>query len=125
MSDDDDDDDDDIMLTDEKYRPQSLEKMIALIAMLVEKSRGVDKQLHVSQKDYHSVVGGKASATPTLLSVSTCSSSLLMVSSSLYVSHMYVTRVELGFQSCPSLELVSPLQVTHLPPVWDLLLPLA
>ena len=24
-----------------------------------------------------------------------------------------------------SLELVSPLQVTHLPPVWDLLLPLA
>ena len=61
MSDDDDDDDDDIMLTDEKYRPQSLEKMIALIAMLVEKSRGVDKQLHVSQKDYHSIVGGKAS----------------------------------------------------------------
>ena len=72
VSDDDDDDDDDIMLTDEKYRPQSLEKMIALIAMLVEKSRGVDKQLHVSQKDYHSIVGGKASATPTLLSVSTC-----------------------------------------------------
>ena len=61
MSDDDDDDDDDIMLTDEKYRPQSLEKMIALIAMLVEKSRGVDKQLHVSQKDYHSIVGGKVS----------------------------------------------------------------
>ena len=28
-------------------------------------------------------------------------------------------------QSCPSLELVSPLQVTYLPPVWDLLLPLA
>ena len=61
VSDDDDDDDDDIMLTDEKYRPQSLEKMIALIAMLVEKSRGVDKQLHVSQKDYHSIVGGKVS----------------------------------------------------------------
>ncbi|KAI0239771.1 Ubiquitin carboxyl-terminal hydrolase 34 [Lamellibrachia satsuma] len=59
VSDDDDDDDDDIMLTDEKYRPQSLEKMIALIAMLVDKSRGVDKQLHVSQKDYHSIVGGK------------------------------------------------------------------
>ena len=50
----------------------------------------------------------------------------LMVSSSLYVSHMSVTSiVELGFQSCPSLELLSPLQVTHLPPVWDLLLPLA
>ena len=52
---------------------------------------------------------------------------LLMVSSSFYLSHMFVTRVlsSLVFQSCPSLELVSPLQVTHLPPVWDLLLPLA
>ena len=52
---------------------------------------------------------------------------LLMVSSSLYVSHMFVTRVlsELGFQSCPSLELVSPLQVTHLLPVWVFLIPLA
>ena len=51
----------------------------------------------------------------------------LMVNSSLYVSHMFATRVlsSLVFQSCPSLELVSPLQVTHLPPVWDLLLPLA
>ena len=51
---------------------------------------------------------------------------LLIVSSSLYVSHMFVTTVlsNLCFQSCP-LELVSPLQVTHLPPVWDLLLPLA
>ena len=33
--------------------------------------------------------------------------------------------VQFGVQSCPSLELMSPLQVTHLPPVWDLLLPLA
>ena len=48
---------------------------------------------------------------------------LLMVSSSHYVSHMFVTRV--GFQSCPSLELLSTLHVTHLPLVWDLLLPLA
>ena len=52
---------------------------------------------------------------------------LVVVSSSLYVSHIFVTRVlsSLVFQSCPSLEFVSPLQVTHLPPVWDLLLPLA
>ena len=50
-----------------------------------------------------------------------------MVSSLLYVSHMFCdySIVELGFQSCPSLDLVSPLQVTHLPSVWDLLLPLA
>ena len=40
---------------------------------------------------------------------------LLMVSSSLYVSHMFVTRVlsSLVFQSCPSLELVSPLQLGY------------
>ena len=52
---------------------------------------------------------------------------LLMVSSSLCVSHMFVTRVlsSLVFHSCSSLELVSPLQDTHLSPVWDLLLPLA
>ena len=31
----------------------------------------------------------------------------------------------LGYRRRSSLELVSPLQVTHLPPVWDLLLPLA
>ena len=50
-----------------------------------------------------------------------------LVSSSLYVSHMFVTRVlwSLVFQSCPSLELVSPLQGYTFTPVWDLLLPLA
>ena len=48
-----------------------------------------------------------------------------MVSSSLYVSHMFVARALSNlFFTCPSLELVSP-QVKHLPPVWDLLLPLA
>ena len=55
------------------------------------------------------------------------SSSSLMVSSSLYVSHMFVNRVlsSLVIQSCPSLELVSPQQVTHVAPLWDLfLLPL-
>ena len=52
-----------------------------------------------------------------------------MVSSSLYVSHMFVTRVlpSLVFKSCPSLELVSPLQVTHLglSPLWELVLLMA
>ncbi|ELU04220.1 hypothetical protein CAPTEDRAFT_219867 [Capitella teleta] len=42
---------------EDKYRPQSLEKMIALIAMLVESSRGQDKQLHLSQSDYQAIIG--------------------------------------------------------------------
>ena len=58
---DDDDDDDDLTLADDKYRPQSLEKMIALVAMLTEKSRSDDKQLHLSNKDYSSIIGGKVS----------------------------------------------------------------
>ena len=48
-----------IQIAEEHYRPQSLDKMIALIAMLVEKSRGDDKQLHLSRKDYMAIIGGK------------------------------------------------------------------
>ena len=62
LSDDDDDDDDDDLLpvnSDDRYRPQALEKMISLIAVLVEKSRGDDKQLHLSQKDMMAIIGGK------------------------------------------------------------------
>ena len=35
--------------------------MIALISLLVEKSRGDDDQLQISEKDYNSLVGGKVS----------------------------------------------------------------
>ena len=35
--------------------------MIALISLLVEKSRGDDNQLQISEKDYNSLVGGKVS----------------------------------------------------------------
>ena len=52
------------LTAEDRYRPQSLEKMIALIAMLVEKSRGEDKQLHLSHKDYMSIIGGKVSSSP-------------------------------------------------------------
>ena len=59
VSDDDDDEEEDVItLPDDKYRPQSLEKMIALIAMLVEKSRGDDNNLQLSTKDFNAVVGG-------------------------------------------------------------------
>ncbi|XP_048258866.1 ubiquitin carboxyl-terminal hydrolase 34-like isoform X4 [Haliotis rufescens] len=55
---DDDEEEDVISLTDDNYRPMSLEKMISLIALLVEKSRA-EKQLHLSEKDYNSIIGGK------------------------------------------------------------------
>ena len=48
-----------ITITDDTYKPLSLEKMITLIALLVEKSRGDDKQLHISDKDYNAIIGGK------------------------------------------------------------------
>ena len=35
--------------------------MIALISLLVEKSRGDDNQLQISEKDYNSLIGGKVS----------------------------------------------------------------
>ncbi|XP_071963584.1 ubiquitin carboxyl-terminal hydrolase 34-like isoform X2 [Antedon mediterranea] len=57
-NDEDDDDDDVISLTEDKYRPISLEKMIALMAYLVEQSRR-DRQLTLSQSDYAVLVGGK------------------------------------------------------------------
>ena len=60
MSDEEEEEEEDVItLSDDKYRPQSLEKMIGLIAMLVEKSRGEDKQIRLDEKDYHSLVGGK------------------------------------------------------------------
>ncbi|XP_072031378.1 LOW QUALITY PROTEIN: ubiquitin carboxyl-terminal hydrolase 34-like [Amphiura filiformis] len=55
---DDDDEDDIISLTEEKYRPTSLEKMIQLIAYLVESSR-TERQLMLSQNDYAVLVAGK------------------------------------------------------------------
>ena len=57
----DDEDDEVITITDDTYKPISLEKMITLIASLVEKSRGEDKQLHISDKDYNAIIGGKVS----------------------------------------------------------------
>ena len=62
LSDDDEEEEEDVIsLSEDKYRPQSLEKMISLVAMLVEKSRGDDKQLHLSQRDYLAIIGGKVS----------------------------------------------------------------
>lgn len=59
--------DDIISLTDDKYSPQSLEKMIALIALLVEKSRVEAKFLRLSDKDSHALIGGKVVALSELV----------------------------------------------------------
>ncbi|XP_077867964.1 ubiquitin carboxyl-terminal hydrolase 34-like [Saccoglossus kowalevskii] len=63
VSDDDPDEDDEeedvVSLTEEKYRPASLEKMITLIAMLVESSR-VDRRLTLAQSDLAVLTGGKS-----------------------------------------------------------------
>lgn len=48
-----------LTLAEEAYRPTSLEKMIALTALLVEKSRANEKQLHLSQRDYNAIIGSK------------------------------------------------------------------
>ena len=58
----------------------------------------------------------------------TCPDILLvrMVSSSLLLATcLWLEYYRAWFSELPSLELVSPLQVTHLPPVWGILLPLA
>ncbi|XP_058454824.1 ubiquitin carboxyl-terminal hydrolase puf [Malaya genurostris] len=46
-------------LTVDKSRPASLDKMIALVASLVERSRGPDLRLHLSSRDYNAIAGGK------------------------------------------------------------------
>ncbi|KAI1295519.1 Ubiquitin carboxyl-terminal hydrolase 34 [Halotydeus destructor] len=73
MSDDDEEEDDDmgtstgyqsyrgpqLMVVEEKSRPVSLDKMITLVAYLVEKSRGTDNMLRLSPNDIEIVFNGK------------------------------------------------------------------
>lgn len=48
-----------VTLPSDKYKPASLDKMITLIASLVEKSRDTDLRLKLSIKDYNAIAGGK------------------------------------------------------------------
>lgn len=50
-----------IALPTDKYKPASLDKMIALIAMMVEKSRDSNQRLVLSTQDYAAIAGGKVS----------------------------------------------------------------
>lgn len=56
---DNDDNSSDETLSIDKTRPASLDKMIALVATLVERSRGPDLRLQLSPRDYNAVAGGK------------------------------------------------------------------
>lgn len=56
---DNDDNSSDEALSVDKARPASLDKMIALVASLVERSRGADLRLHLSTRDYTAIAGGK------------------------------------------------------------------
>ncbi|XP_040568738.2 ubiquitin carboxyl-terminal hydrolase 34 [Lepeophtheirus salmonis] len=62
ISDDEDDDDDIIALTPiaESSKMASLDKMVCLIALLVEKSRGDDNLIHLSESDTNALTGGKS-----------------------------------------------------------------
>lgn len=59
MGSDNDDNSSDEALSVDKTRPASLDKMIALVANLVERSRGQDFRLRLSTKDYNAIAGGK------------------------------------------------------------------
>lgn len=48
-----------VPLPTDKYKPQSLDKMITLVALLVEKSRGPDHSLRLSSVDYNVIAGSK------------------------------------------------------------------
>lgn len=48
-----------VTLSADKYKPASLDKMITLVASLVEKSRDAESRLRLSFKDYNAVAGGK------------------------------------------------------------------
>ena len=77
VSDDDDDDEDDIVaLTPigESNKLASLEKMVWLLVVLVEKSRGEDNQIHLSNTDLISLTG-KPSTSTAVASAAAASSS--------------------------------------------------
>nr|XP_042908715.1 ubiquitin carboxyl-terminal hydrolase 34 [Parasteatoda tepidariorum] len=60
LSDEEEEEDDDIVTAvDDKYKSASLEKMISLIALLVEKSRD-EERLQLSTNDFNAVAGGKS-----------------------------------------------------------------
>ncbi len=58
-----DEEDELLAIASERCKPTSLEKMITLIATLVEKARGSDHTLKLTPLDHHIIAGGKVSAS--------------------------------------------------------------
>lgn len=54
-----DEEDELLAIASERCKPTSLEKMITLIATLVEKARGADHTLKLTTLDHHIIAGGK------------------------------------------------------------------
>jgi ubiquitin carboxyl-terminal hydrolase 34 len=73
-----DEEEDVIPLPTDKNKHASLDKMITLVASLVERSRGPDHLLQLSTQDFNAVAGGKASCN-ALFSIKTCTTSLVTV----------------------------------------------
>jgi hypothetical protein len=63
--------DDVVNLTEDKYSAQSLDKMITLVAVLVEKSRA-DKHLRLSDKDIQAITGGGKVIGGEFIQVASC-----------------------------------------------------
>ena len=69
----------------DRYRAQSLEKMVALVAMLTEKSRSTDTgQLDLPAKDFTAIISGKVNTSVytfmCVLFISACVHSLHFLS---------------------------------------------
>ena len=67
LSDEEEEEEEMVSVHEDRYRPQSLERMIALISLLVEKSRGEDNRLGLSDRDLSALMGGKVRIGGTCL----------------------------------------------------------
>jgi ubiquitin carboxyl-terminal hydrolase 34 len=122
ISDDDDDEDDDIIALplSDTNKMASLEKMVLLVALLVEKSRGSDQRIHLSSADAHSLMGGHANKDYTAATnlpaagSATTSSSTANVQQSSHQQPHHVSRSGLAFLFNVTKDNINPGQAANL-----------
>lgn len=104
LSDSDGDDEEDInpSLSNDKYRPQSFEKMVSLVALLVESSRGVDGQLHLPERDLFAIIDNVSKLS---LSERQCLISFIMLGNFLTIVSWFFINMVSSFVSCVMLDL--------------------